>query len=618
MCGFTGYFNLDDRRETSNKAIREMLALQKHRGPDDSGIVGINTIEKRYETSLIAKDTPFQNTCDLIFGFNRLSILDLSENGHQPMISPDGNVILMMNGEVYNAFDYKDELESKGHQFKSTSDTEIVLHLYLEYGLEGMIKRLNGMFALAIYDLNLDTLFLARDRFGIKPLYILNEKGRVAFSSEMKSFKALPDFRFEADYQKLDEFLLFRNVINHTLFKNITNCIPGTYIRIKNKKISTHVFHELNNEGNQMLERSKAKVALENALKQGVTSQMISDVKLGCQLSGGVDSSLVTAYAAEKLEKGKLETISIIFKDQKFSEEKYIDKVAEELSLRSHTYEMDSSYYFKVLEKAIWHFEQPLNHPNTIGIYLLSQEAKKHVTVLLSGEGADESLAGYSRFIKATKSPYLSRDFLGLLKQNKNHLKEVFSYYTNANKRIMMGTAFGSLATALEERVQTLKKLKGDTTLKQRKYELLTYLPDLLMRQDKMSMAHSIENRVPFLDNEMVSTSLNIPGDLLIGKHQEKNEAKMLLKDICASKFGEDFSYREKMGFGIPLRSFFSSKEFKQKWKNQVAPSIQKRGIFELKEISNWVKNIQKATTYQLDAIWLMLSFELWAQQYLD
>ncbi|NOR28392.1 MAG: hypothetical protein GQ540_07675, partial [Lutibacter sp.] len=156
------------------------------------------------------------------------------------------------------------------------------------------------------------------------------------------------------------------------------------------------------------------------------------------------------------------------------------------------------------------------------------------------------------------------------------------------------------------------------TTLKQRKYELLTYLPDLLMRQDKMSMAHSIENRVPFLDNEMVSTSLNIPGDLLIGKHQEKNEAKMLLKDICASKFGEDFSYREKMDFGIPLRSFFSSKEFKQKWKNQVAPSIQKRGIFELKEISNWVKNVSNATTYQLDAIWLMLSFELWAQQYLD
>jgi len=630
MCGFTGYLYVDNRRETSNKAIREMLALQKHRGPDDAGIVGINTVQKTHEIAAITKDSDFNNACDLIFGFNRLSILDLSENGHQPMLSPDEQVILMMNGEIYNAFDYQEELEKKGHQFKSTSDTEIVLHLYLEYGVEGMIQRLNGMFALAIYDKRKDTLFLVRDRFGIKPLYILNENGRIAFSSEMKSFKALPNFHFEADYQKLDEFLLFRNVINHTLFKNITNCTPGTYVSIKKGDIQTHVFHELNNEGNVPLDTTTAQKKLEETLKQAVTSQMISDVKLGCQLSGGVDSSLVTAYAAETLDKGKLETISITFKDQKFSEEKYIDKVAKELSLRSHKYEMDASYYFKVLEKAIWHFEQPLNHPNTIGIYLLSQEAKKHVTVLLSGEGADESLAGYSRFIKVTKSPYLSKEFLGLLKQNKNHLKEVFSYYTNANKRMVMGTAFGSLATAhalkkdfklenaLYDRVQTLKKLKGDTTLKQRKYELLTYLPDLLMRQDKMSMAHSIENRVPFLDNDMVSTSLKIPGELLIGKHQGKNEAKIVLKDICASKFGEDFSYRDKMGFGIPLRSFFSSKEFKEKWINQVAPSIQKRGIFELKEISNWVKNVSNATTYQLDAIWLMLSFELWAQQYLD
>ena len=163
-----------------------------------------------------------------------------------------------------------------------------------------------------------------------------------------------------------------------------------------------------------------------------------------------------------------------------------------------------------------------------------------------------------------------------------------------------------------------LKKLKGNTNLRQRKYELLTYLPDLLMRQDKMSMAHSIENRVPFLDNNMVTISLNIQSDSLVGKHNGKAENKILLKDICASKFGESFAYRDKMGFGIPLHNFFSSAVFQEKWKTQVAPGIKKRELFELKELNSWVNNISKATPDQLDAIWLMLGFELWAQHYLD
>jgi asparagine synthase (glutamine-hydrolysing) len=630
MCGFTGYYNFDDRKETGNQIIRQMLSIQKHRGPDDSGIAAINTKDRSFENISISEDVNFKNPSDLIFGFNRLSILDLSPMGHQPMVSPNEKVILMMNGEIYNAFDFKPELEQKGYVFKSTSDTEVILHLYSEYGMEKMIPMLNGMFAMAIYDLESDTLFLARDRFGIKPLYILQEEGRLAFGSEMKSFKPLPGFKFEPDFSKLDEFLLFRNVINDTLFKNITNCIPGTYLSIKNGKIQEHVYYELDKEGAQTIQNNNAQNQLENALRKSVDSQMISDVKLGCQLSGGVDSSLVSYFAAKSLNEGNLETISIIFKDQRFSEEKYIDKVAEQLDLKAHKYEMDANYYFEVLEKAIWHFEHPLNHPNTIGIYLLSQEAKKHVTVLLSGEGADECLAGYSRFIRALQFPYFKREFLGGLKRNSKFAFEYLGYFLNPDKRMVMETAFGSLATAhslksnfkldnaINDRVKTLNNLNGNTNLKQRKYELLTYLPDLLMRQDKMSMAHCIENRVPFLDNDMVSTSLNIPGGLLIAKHNGKDENKVLLKDICASKFGEDFAYRNKMGFGIPLREFFSSEVFKQKWNSKIAPGIQKRGLFELRELNSWITNIANASPDQMDAIWLMLGFELWAQIFLD
>lgn len=629
MCGFTGYFNLDNTKETGNQIIRQMLSIQKHRGPDDSGIVAINTKEKSFENVSITEDTDFKNPSDLVFGFNRLSILDLSPAGHQPMISPDGKVILMMNGEIYNAFDFKPELEQKGYTFKSTSDTEVVLHLYAEYGMDKMISMLNGMFAMAIYDINLDTLFLTRDRFGIKPLYILKEENRLAFGSEIKSFRPLPGFKFEPDFSKLDEFLLFRNVVNDTLFKNITNCLPGTYFSIKNGEMKSHVYYELDKEGNNTIDKKNAKNELEKALAKSVDSQMISDVKLGCQLSGGVDSSLVSYFASEALNEGNLETISIIFKDPRFSEEKYIDKVAQQLDLKTHKFEMDAQYYFEVLEKAIWHFEHPLNHPNTIGIYLLSQEAKKHVTVLLSGEGADECLAGYSRFTRALQFPF-TKEFLGGLKRNSKFALEYLGYFTNKEKRQVMETAFGSLATAhslkadfkldkaIGGRVKTLKNLKGNTNLKQRKYELLTYLPDLLMRQDKMSMAHCIENRVPFLDNGMVSTSLNISGDLLVAKHNGKDENKVVLKDICADKFGEDFAYRDKMGFGIPLKEFFSSPVFKEKWNSKIAPGIKKRGLFKTADLNSWITNIANATPDQLDAIWLMLGFELWAQNYLN
>lgn len=630
MCGFTGYFNLDNKKETDNIAIRQMITIQKHRGPDDSGIVGIDTKEKNFEEISITADANFATPKNLLFGFNRLSILDLSPNGHQPMISPDKNVILMMNGEVYNAFDFKDDLIKKGHIFKSTSDTEVVLHLYMEYGMDKMITMLNGMFALTIYDFELETLFLARDRFGIKPLYILQEENRIAFASEIKSFKALPDFRFESDFSRIDEFLLFRNLINTTLFKNITNCTPGTYLSVKEGKITTTVFYDIDIEGKNAISSNEAQNILEQALQKSVSSQMISDVKLGCQLSGGVDSSLVTYFASQKVEKGNLETISITFNDPKFSEEKYIDYVAEKLSLKSHKYEMDAQYYFDVMEKAIWHFEHPLNHPNTIGIYMLSQEAKKHVTVLLSGEGADESLAGYSRFLRAKKGFFFDRAFFSGLKRNKKRVFDYLSYALNADKRMIMETAFGSMNAAyklkpdfnfsktIENRISVFRKLCGDTNLRQRKYELLTYLPDLLMRQDKMSMAHSIENRVPFLDNDMVTTSLNLSSSDVIAKHNGKLEGKKVLKDICAEKFDKTFAYRNKKGFGIPLREFISTQFFQDKWQNTIEPSLKKRNLFELKEISIWIKNTRTATPEQLDTIWLLLGFEIWAQQYLD
>lgn len=629
MCGLTGYmyFNSPSGIVKDNVAIREMLLLQQHRGPDDSGIVGINTNSSFYQISDIRENKDFNKPVNLLFGFNRLSILDLTEKGHQPMFSPDNQIVLMMNGEIYNAFEHKKALIQKGHVFQSTTDTEVVLHLYMEYGMEGMINKLNGMFAIVIYDFKLNKLFLARDRFGIKPLYILKEKNRIAFSSEIKSFKALPEFRFELDKTQLDEFLLFRNVINNTLFKQIINCNPGSFWEVSvNGEYFIKTYYDINEEGCNLIDKSLAFCFLDQSLSESVKSQMMSDVKLGCQLSGGVDSSLVTYYASKHVKEDKLETISIVFDDFRFSEKRYIDYVASNLNLVSHQYTLDVNYYFDVLDKAIWHFEQPLNHPNTIGIYLLSQEAKKHVTVLLSGEGADECLAGYSRFLLSNSIIYFVLKQLQALKNNKDYLIEYLKYCIGYDNTIIMSGAFGNLysaytvypgfniQTALFQRKNIMSNLKGNSLLKQRKYEILTYLPDLLMRQDKMSMAHSIENRVPFLDNQLVSVALNLPPKLLVDRYKRKSELKKLLKQICAKYFSNDFAFRPKMGFAVPLQSFILNPIFIEKWQDEIIPDINNRGIFN----TDRIKTIKTIDSLSIETIWLMYGFEKCMKQYVD
>ena len=630
MCGLAGFYNFSRQKESNTNKIWDMIDLQKHRGPDDSAVFSLDSASS-YSSLSTKRNSPLDTSCDLFFGFNRLSILDLSDNGRQPMLSEDGNVALMMNGEIYNAFDHQRVLNSKGHKFQSTSDTEVVLKLYLEYGMDGMIDMLNGMFAIVIWDMRIKTLFLARDRFGIKPLYFLQENERFAFSSELKSFQVLPDFTFRFDESKLDEFLVFRNVINDTLLKNIRNCPPGTYLSVgKSGSISEHRFHSLENEGNVPISSQESFSKLEKSLRESVSRQMISDVKLGCQLSGGVDSSIVTYFANKSLEEGQLETISIDFVNSLYSESKFIEQVTKKIELVAHKYFLNPDYYFKKIDSATWHFEQPLNHPNTIGIYLLSEQAKKHVTVLLSGEGADEILAGYDRFIDCIGSPFLKRSFFSKIKQNTSSLFSFLKNYIDDKNRLIMASSFTStkivnelypefeMDSALQKRKKILEGLTGNSLLKHRKYEILTYLPDLLMRQDKMSMAHSIENRVPFLDNEMVQTSLNILKENLINKWNGNIEGKLLLKRLCGEKLGNNFAFRKKQGFGIPLKDFMATDEFQTRWFDEIEPGIKARGIFCNEPVSNWVSNINNAEPVQLDAIWLMSGFEIWAKQFLD
>lgn len=633
MCGIAGYINIDLKPVNDTAAILKMMKAQNHRGPDDSGLRLFSMQNGNSREASVLAAEQIEGRYEGVLGFNRLSILDLSHNGHQPMCSPDNKVFLTLNGEIYNAFDFMDELDRWGYEFKSTTDTEIVLALYLKYGIEGLLARLNGMFAISIVDLSKHELFLARDRFGIKPLYYIHNTKILAFSSELKSFRFLDDFSYTLNSEKLDEYLLFRSNLTGTLFREIEPLEPGYYIVFSpGRGLNKHQFFDKNSysrsaNNGSIEERAKE---LEGWLGKSVKSQLISDVKLGCQLSGGIDSSLVTWLANAVVEKGNLASVSIVFNNQHYTEEQYIDHVTKVLGITSHKFLLDQNYYLDNIEDATWHLELPLNHPNTVGIYKLSQEAKKYVTVLLSGEGADEIFGGYKRLYDL-KYPF---NLAKLMHEARVNFRDPYALirYLRHDQRAVMSSAYllpriashlksdFNLNNAIDERLSLYNSLSGSTFDRQLKYELYSNLPDLMIRQDKMSMAHSIENRVPFLDNEVVENSFTIPeGLLLLEKSAGRNNpGKYLLKRLAANVFGNEFAIRDKMGFGIPLKEFLGSTGFREYMNDKLLPGIKKRELFNHDIVTGWANNTTNLRYTEIEALWIMIAFEIWASIYLD
>jgi asparagine synthase (glutamine-hydrolysing) len=635
MCGITGYINTDNSLIASTAVIRKMLTAQKHRGPDDSGIMAFSLKSQAAKEYSYQEIQPVDQPFEGMLGFNRLSIMDLSANGHQPMCSPDGKVILMLNGEIYNAFDLKSALVADGCKFKSTTDTEVVLYLYLKYGFRGMVEKLNGMFAIVVVDLRQSKLYITRDRFGIKPIYYYNKNGVLAFSSELKSFYALHQFKASVNSNLIDEYLVFKNNLNKTLLNDVHRLEPGHYLTYsRDKEITNTQYFDINRYERNTEKNTSFEDALKNlhgVLGKSVQSQLMSDVKLGCQLSGGVDSSLVTWLAKQIKQDNLLESVSIVFDNQQFNEKPFIDKVSDQLGIISHQFPLESDFYLNNIIKATWHLEEPINHPNTIGIFLLAQRAKEYVTVLLSGEGADEVFGGYARYY-SVMYPYANRKFLaGLKNADVNPFAFIRHYadpFTRANLDVASMSA--KMATSLkqdfnysratEQRKMVYNKLTGSLFDRQIKYDLCTYLPDLLTRQDKMSMAHSIENRVPFLDNDLVDHSFTIPVNYLIKRKapESNNTEKYILKKMCAGVFGKNFAFRNKMGFGIPLREFMSKPDFNSYLREDILPGIQKRAILNFRQIAYWIDNLQQINTAELNALWVSAGLEIWMQQFID
>lgn len=633
MCGIIGYYNILGEKISSTAAIQNAVSAQKHRGPDDSGIRAFSFSSQQSEECTTKVAQTLNNSFEGIIGFNRLSILDLSMNGHQPMVNEEENIILCLNGEIYNAFSYRKQLQNEGYHFKSNTDTEVVLALYIKYGFHEMITRLNGMFAIVIIDLKKGSIYISKDRFGIKPMYYYQDKKVFAYSSELKSFYSLPGFSASINTSLLDEYFLFRNNVNDTLINNISGIEPGHYLVYNfDTGLSSREFYDVNVH-QRVIEKKPFEYYAQNFredLFKSVKSQLISDVKLGCQLSGGVDSSLIT-WATKNIKQNiPVDTVSIVFDSLSFNEEKYVNHVVKQLQVQSHKFTLTGDDYIDMFESATWHLESPMNHPNTIGIYLLAQKAKKYVTVLLSGEGADEVYGGYSRFFDQ-EFPYFNRRFFFGIKNNRTKPLSFLKYHANSTYRNILSSSFNtpSLAKSLmpgfnfekatAKRKDIYDSLTGSGFDKQVKYEMKTYLPDLLLRQDKMSMAHSVENRVPFLDNDMVANSFNIPQDYLLKIKYLKGTVttKYLLKQQCAEVFGHDFAYRHKMGFGIPIKQFLNTKKGKEYLYYKVLPSIKKSGIFDAKIAENLIVNLDTISLFQLDALWIIISFEIWMSKFI-
>jgi asparagine synthase (glutamine-hydrolysing) len=638
MCGFTGFINKDGNNSNLGDII-EMTKAIRHRGPDDTGIALFSSDEKTIkETDLTLQDN-YSGNYNGAIGFNRLSILDLSLNGHQPMIDFEKKLILAYNGEVYNALAYKDYLKSKGFTFKSETDTEVIFYLYQHLGFDGMLERLNGMFAICIIDLNKGITYLARDRMGIKPMYYYHDHNTFLFSSEVKSFLFNKYFTSQLNGDNIDEYTRFGFITgNETLLKNVFTLEPGQYLTLSNGLLSKKTYWEIYNGGelyNYSL--NEAQSLLEKKIIESLRLQLWSDVKIGCQLSGGVDSSLITLITANTLKEYDLNSISIILEDEKYSEEKWIDIVTTRTSISSHKYLLDGDYFANTFKKAIWHFDFPLLIPNSIGIFQLAEKAKEFFTVFLSGEGADELFAGYERFYKGN---ILSNHFLAFIFKSIPFLNQrLRSWYPDLTDFRQFSASEWYVAVTTQLRPDSLRQMKpdinfeksitrrkeifdegsGDFVHKAQRFELKTWLVDLLLRQDKMTMANSIENRVPYLDHNIVDFSRRLPSSYLVKLRLNKNKnTKIILKRIAEKHFGKKFAYRDKSGFVLPLVDFYNNDTFRSWVFETIIPGIRKRGIFNHQIITESFKTLKDLSVEKTHMIWILISFETWAQMFLD
>ena len=596
MCGIAGFVGFED-----DSLIKKMTHTLAHRGPDDYG---------------------FYIDDEVCLGHRRLSIIDLSERGRQPIQNEDGSVWVIVNGEIYNFRSLRKKLEEKGHIFSSNTDSEVIVHLYEEFNIN-FIKYLQGMFALALWDQNSKTLILARDRIGKKPIYFSLHNGNLFFASEIKALLKAGMIA-KVNYSALDYYLHLGFVPgNITMFEGINKLEPGKYLIYKNKKIKIKSYWDIHDFSNIKKNEKYLMKIVENTLKKSIKDRLVSDRPLGLFLSGGVDSTTVLYFLSKIIDTGELQTFSVgfdvDFENEKFNQDLYIArKTSRFFNTNHHEFIVSERDLIKNFRNVVYHMDEPIENETQIAVYLLSKYSKRKVAVVLSGNGGDELFGGYPRYYRYVTQP--KRVILKYLSNLPNRIKilliskfitKIFPEYAKIPKispKIYNSILISRYVTKwyFNNRIPLDKRIMY-TDLKNKLAE------NFLMTTDKMTMAHGLEQREPFLDYRMVELAFRIPTEYKI----RGNITKYIIKEIIKDYVPKDVLQRKIYWF-TPVAKWMRT-EFKDIAEHYLSEEALKRtGYFDPKYVQNMFRRHVEQKEYNRSMIWKILTFQAWYDIYIE
>ena len=601
MCGFIGFI---DKKKNKKKIIKDMADIIVHRGPDSDG---------------------YYVDDDCALGFRRLSIIDLS-GGTQPIYNEDNSLAIIFNGEIYNYKEIKNDLVKKGHKFRTESDTEVLIHGYEEYK-EGVLDKLRGMFAFVIYDTRDKSLFGARDFYGIKPLYYYKDDNEFMFGSEIKSFLGHPGFKKELNRDMLKQYLTFQySVGEDTFFKNVYKLRPGHYFKYKDGELEIVRYYELKIDNDDSKSLDEWKNIIREELKESIKYHKVSDVEVGSFLSSGVDSSIVATLS--DVDK----TFTVGYDNKKYSEIDYAKELSDMIEVKNISKKISKEEYFEKFPMIQYYMDEPLADASAVALYFVANTASKHVKVSLSGEGADEIFGGYNIYHEPysvswyNKIPYPIRRFIGILAYPmRNH--SGFNFLVRRSKKLedrYVGNAF-IFEPGDANKILSYKDKKDFRELTRPYYEKIQkyddvakmqyidfnfwLIGDILLKADKMSMANSLEVRVPFLDRPLVSSVINMPAKYkIVG-----NQTKYAFREVCKEVLPEKWASKKKLGFPVPIREWIKEEDV---YNDIYEKFMTSEEFFKPKKIIKLLEDHKNEKRDNSRKIWTIYLFLVWYQEY--
>lgn len=602
MCGFVGFC---DDSKNKKKIIRDMADIIKHRGPDSDGYYVDNNIA---------------------LGFRRLSIIDL-DKGSQPIFNEDKDKVIVFNGEIYNYKEIREELKSKGHKFSTNTDTEVILHGYEEYK-EDILNKLRGMFAFVIYDIKEKSLFGARDFYGIKPFYYYYDNENFLFGSEIKSFLGSPNFKKELNKDMLSQYLTFQCSIGEdTFFKNTYKLLPGHYFIYKDKELEIKKYYEVKLEPNDDKSLEEWVSGIREVIDNSVLAHKVSDVEVGSFLSSGVDSSLIAKLSSVD------KTFTVGYDNKKYSEIDYAKEFSDKINVSNVSKKISKEEYFKEFSNVQYYMDEPLADASAVMLYFLSKTASKHVKVCLSGEGADEIFGGYNIYHEPysvswyNKIPYFIRKCIGILvypfrnytgfnflyrrskKIEDRYIGNAFIFEPNDAKKIVNfnygNKTYKDFTKSYYDKVSDL-----DVVTKMQYIDFNFWLIyDVLLKADKMSMANSLEVRVPYLDRKVIEYASKLPSKYKIVGNETKYAFRKFAKEELADKVAD----KKKLGFPVPIREWLKEDDVYQEVKNMF---LESEYFFKPKKIIKLLDDHKAGKRDNSRKIWTIYTFLVWYQEY--